>query len=372
MIMKKKKKISLKQYLVCVTLMLLSFCTVFVSAESASAAKTSEKKNKKQVRIRLSRTNATLFRGSAVKLRLKNHRGRVHWKSRKLKIATVTKKGVVKARKKGKTSIIAINKNKKYRCIVTVINKKKATVVKIPEKETVPVTVSGVSASAVKPLQVDKNALKKVHTGDATWYGDDRNNGYNHGGAYLGDMVSGEKIDGGDTPLYVCAMNSADFLSGMQGAYIRVTASDGKSADVMVTDMEEGGTVGDIDLDRKVFPLIAPHSTGRLKVSWQIIPYPTVKPVQYVWNTTSDRYWAQIQIRNHRYPVVKFEYKNVGQDDSAYVELTREKYNYYTMKSPGNGPFVFRATDILGDAVTDTVYMDPSGTPADGSKNFPY
>ncbi|MDE6568273.1 MAG: Ig-like domain-containing protein, partial [Lachnospiraceae bacterium] len=80
---------------------------------SAGAAK-KPKLNKKSVKLKV---------GKTVKLKLKNNKKKVKWSSANKKIATVNKKGLVKAKKKGKTRIIAKVKKKKYICKVTVLAK---------------------------------------------------------------------------------------------------------------------------------------------------------------------------------------------------------------------------------------------------------
>lgn len=69
---------------------------------------------------KLNKTSVKLKVGKTVKLKLKNNKKKVKWSSANKKIATVNKAGLVKARKKGKTRIIARIKKKKYICKVTV------------------------------------------------------------------------------------------------------------------------------------------------------------------------------------------------------------------------------------------------------------
>lgn len=79
---------------------------------------------------RLNYKKVTLIQGKKKKLKVRNLRRRrkVKWYSTKKSVATVNKKGVVKAKKKGKTYIVAKVGKKKYRCKVIVkkkISKKK-------------------------------------------------------------------------------------------------------------------------------------------------------------------------------------------------------------------------------------------------------
>ena len=76
-------------------------------------------------KMKLSKTKLTLKVGKTKKLTVKNKKkkARVTWSSSKKKVATVSKKGVVKAKKAGKTTIMAKVKYKKkitkLKCKVT-------------------------------------------------------------------------------------------------------------------------------------------------------------------------------------------------------------------------------------------------------------
>lgn len=79
---------------------------------------------------RLNYKKVTLVQGKKKKLKVRNLRRRrkVKWYSTKKSVATVNKKGVVKAKKKGKAYIVAKVGKKKYRCKVIVkkrVSKKK-------------------------------------------------------------------------------------------------------------------------------------------------------------------------------------------------------------------------------------------------------
>lgn len=84
-------------------------------------------------KIKLSCTKKRIQKGKKIKLKVKKvpssvKKRKIVWKSSKKKVASVTQRGVVKAKKKGKTTIKAyIKGNKKIygKCVITVINKKK-------------------------------------------------------------------------------------------------------------------------------------------------------------------------------------------------------------------------------------------------------
>ena len=71
-------------------------------------------------KVKLNKTKVVLKVGKKTTLKLKNNKKKVKWSSNKKKVATVTKKGVVKAKKKGTAKITAKVGKKKYVCKVTV------------------------------------------------------------------------------------------------------------------------------------------------------------------------------------------------------------------------------------------------------------
>lgn len=81
--------------------------------------------NAKVVTPRLNIKKMTLQVGSTRQLKVKKTKKRVIWKSSHKKIAYVTKKGLVKARKKGNVKIYAYLGKKKFVCNVKVIAKTK-------------------------------------------------------------------------------------------------------------------------------------------------------------------------------------------------------------------------------------------------------
>ncbi len=98
-----KKKLS---FILC---LVLTICSVYTP--DVVVAKKKVKLNKKKV---------VLFVGKSVKLKVKGTKAKVKWKSNKKKIATVSKKGKVKAKKKGTAKITARVGKKKLVCKVKV------------------------------------------------------------------------------------------------------------------------------------------------------------------------------------------------------------------------------------------------------------
>ena len=86
-----------------------------------------------KAKVKLNKKKLVLTVGKKAKLKVKGTKKKVKWSSSKKKIATVTKKGVVKAKKKGTAKIVAKIGKKKYTCNVVVKAKKKAKVTSKPK-----------------------------------------------------------------------------------------------------------------------------------------------------------------------------------------------------------------------------------------------
>lgn len=84
-------------------------------------------------KIKLNKEKITIIKGDTYTLSLKNHKSnvKVKWFSSDKKIATVSTKGNVKAKKVGTATIIAQVDNETYQCIVTVQNKPKLSNAKL-------------------------------------------------------------------------------------------------------------------------------------------------------------------------------------------------------------------------------------------------
>ena len=97
----------------------------------------------KSKKIRLNKKTATITVGKTVKLKLRNTKKKAVWKSSNKKIATVSKKGIVKAKKAGSVTITAKVNKKKYTCRVTVKKKPKKTKSKTAALKTTQVPKTG-------------------------------------------------------------------------------------------------------------------------------------------------------------------------------------------------------------------------------------
>ncbi len=294
-----------------------------------------------QAATKINKKTATVTVGKTITLKVTGTKKKVKWTSGNRKIATVSSKGKVKGIKAGTVKIKAKVNKKTYTCKVTV--KKK---------------VSGSPSAATKKYNAGEYSITKVHKGEGTYY----------------DRVSpgAGNLDYLEKNYYTVAMNHEDYMNGLAGAYIEITDKDGDKVKAVVTDRLPEGKKGDVDLTRRTFAKIEPLVTGRMNITWKIIPFPTNAPISYVFKPTSSQYWAEVQVRNGRYPIKKLEYYD--KVTKRYVELERQEYNYFTAPSGmGTGPYKFRVTDFYGHVLTDTgIKMNSSGTPVKGKKNFPY
>lgn len=204
-------------------------------------------------------------------------------------------------------------------------------------------------------------SINNVHSGEGTFYVPKAG-----GAANLDDYAASHE-------LYTAAMNNADYMNGLAGAYVEITDKDGDKIKVLIADRLPEGAKGDIDLTKTAFLTIEPEVTGRMNITWKIIPLPTDGPIQFLWKPTSTQYWAQVQIRNNRYPIKKLEYLDAG--TNTYKELPREEYNYFTAADGlgGSGPYTFRITDFYGHVlIEEGIGIDTTEKPMNGKNNFPY
>ncbi|MBO5372888.1 MAG: Ig-like domain-containing protein [Lachnospiraceae bacterium] len=96
---------------VLVLMLIIGLFAIIPTQSQTVHAATKPKLNKQSVR---------LIKGQTTKLKLKGAKGTIKWKSSKKSVASVSKKGMIKARKKGSTKISAKYAGKTYKCKVWV------------------------------------------------------------------------------------------------------------------------------------------------------------------------------------------------------------------------------------------------------------
>lgn len=146
--MKMKKRIA-----VVLSLVLMLSCTTAANLEVISA------------KTKLNKSKLTLYVGKTSKLKVKGAK-KVKWSSNKKSVATVSSKGVVRAKKAGKAKITAKVGKKKYTCNVTVKGvapvKKPANTTNANTNPAVPNVVVPTSAPAVTPAPNVENNTSTV------------------------------------------------------------------------------------------------------------------------------------------------------------------------------------------------------------------
>ena len=75
-----------------------------------------------------------------------------------------------------------------------------------------------------------------------------------------------------------------------------------------VTDKYPEGAKGALDLSPNAFAKIGNMADGKIPISWKIIKAPISGNVAYRIKEGSSKWWAAIQVRNHKYPIMKMEY----------------------------------------------------------------
>lgn len=157
-----------------------------------------------------------------------------------------------------------------------------------------------------------------------------------------------------DGPLDVTALNFPEYAkSASCGACMKVTGPKG-SVTVRVVDSCPGCDAHHLDLSEEAFAKIADLKAGRVNITYQGIACDVAGNLSYHYKEGSSKFWTAIQIRNHRLPVTKVEYKKSG----AYVEMTRSDYNYFIdAKGAGDQPsgLAIRITAVDGQTVEDTI-----------------
>jgi expansin (peptidoglycan-binding protein) len=84
-----------------------------------------------------------------------------------------------------------------------------------------------------------------------------------------------------------------------------------------------------------------------LSITWQVVSPDLTGPIAYHFKDGSNQWWTAVQIRNHRNPIARLEYLDVG---GQWITVPRTSYNYFVQTNPGMGPgpYTFRAPGMPG------------------------
>ncbi|MEC0600240.1 expansin ExlX [Bacillus spizizenii] len=185
-------------------------------------------------------------------------------------------------------------------------------------------------------------AYDDLHEGYATYTG----LGYS-GGAFLLDPIPSD--------MEITAINPADLNYGgvkaaLAGSYLEVEGPKGKTI-VYVTDLYPEGARGALDLSPNAFRKIGDMKDGKINIKWRVVKAPITGNFTYRVKEGSSRWWATIQVRNHKYPVMKMEYEK----DGKWINMEKMDYNHFVSTNVGTGSLKVRMTDIRGKVVKDTI-----------------
>lgn len=185
-------------------------------------------------------------------------------------------------------------------------------------------------------------AWNDQYTGYATYTG----SGYSGGALLLDPIPSNAKI----TALNRTQLNYNGIKAALAGAYLEVQGPKGKTT-VYVTDLYPEGPSGALDLSPNAFKQIGNQIDGKINISWKVVKAPVTGNVSYRIKEGSSRWWAAIQVRNHKYPVLKMEVQQNGR----WLNLEKQDYNHFLGTHLGNQPLKIRVTDIRGVVLNDTI-----------------
>jgi expansin (peptidoglycan-binding protein) len=195
-----------------------------------------------------------------------------------------------------------------------------------------------------------------VHQGIATYY-----------------QATGEgacMFDPSPNDLLVAAMNAEGYNNAaVCGAYVLVTGPKGVVT-VRIVDLCPECRAGHLDLSREAFRRIGDLPEGVVPITWQIVSPPLTGPIVYHFKDGSNPWWTAVQIRNHRNPVAKLEYRPAN---GSWEVVPRTGYNYFVQTNPGMGagPYAFRVTDWYGNQLTDIGIPHVENGSLNSSGQFP-
>jgi expansin (peptidoglycan-binding protein) len=190
------------------------------------------------------------------------------------------------------------------------------------------------------------DVLDSWHSSYATFTG----SGYSGGASLLDPIPSTMEITALDPKDY----NYNGVNAALAGAYLEVTGPNGKTT-VYVTDLYPEGANGALDLCPTSFAKIGNMSAGKINIKWRLVKAPIKGNFSYRIKEGSSPYWAAIQVRNHKYPIMKMEYYK----DNKWINMEKTPWNHFLGMNMGTSPLKVRITDIRGAVVTDTIQALP-------------
>lgn len=190
----------------------------------------------------------------------------------------------------------------------------------------------------------------------------------------------GQKNCGLDDPrdrLFAAGRMDTIYLnSAACGACLRVTGELGSvvlsvidSCPITGADVDCSVSGATLDLSPEAFEKIAPKAKGKVPITLEPVACGVAGNVKFRFKEGSSIYWTAIQVRDHRVPIAKLEYKR-GND---WVGVPRVNYNYFIAQA-GVGPqpsgLRLRLTGSDGQVVEDTLAAIGDGNVVDGHVQF--
>ncbi|RAT18170.1 hypothetical protein AU490_01055 [Lonsdalea populi] len=127
---------------------------------------------------------------------------------------------------------------------------------------------------------------------------------------------------------------------------------------VYVTDIyPEGGDCA-LDLSFNAFKKIGDLQDGIINISWQLVEAPVTGNVIYRIKEGSNPYWAAVQVRNAKYPIIAMQYMK----NNNWVSAPKMSYNHFILENLGNQTTKIRFTDIKGRQLRDVLPQMPEST----------
>lgn len=177
-------------------------------------------------------------------------------------------------------------------------------------------------------------------------------------------------FDPSPNDLMVAAMDADEYdNAALCGAYLKVSGPKGIIT-IRIVDLCPECKAGHLDLSQEAFASIADLPQGIVPITWQVISPALNGPIAYHFKDKSNQWWTAVQIRNHRNPIAKFEYRD---SSGHWVAVPRTSYNYFVQTNPGMGPgpYTFRVTDSYGNVLVDSgIPFIENGT-INGAAQFP-
>ncbi len=177
-------------------------------------------------------------------------------------------------------------------------------------------------------------------------------------------------FDPSPNDLMVAAMNADEYdNAAVCGAYLRVVGPKGIIT-IRIVDLCPECKAGHLDLSQEAFAAIADLPQGIVPITWQVISPDLNGPIAYHFKDESNQWWTAVQIRNHRNPIAKFEYRD---GNGQWVAVPRTSYNYFVQTNPGmgTGPYTFRVTDSYGNVLVDSGIPLIENDTINGAAQFP-